>query len=53
MSKRYVSKAISQEIHDKAAPFITWLEEAEEEESSDDDDEVEVSGVVGRGGVIT
>ncbi|KAH3853733.1 eukaryotic translation initiation factor 5-like [Dreissena polymorpha] len=42
VSKKYVSKAISQEIHDKAAPFIKWLQEAEEEESSDDD-EVEVA----------
>ena len=37
-----MSKAISQEIHDKAAPFITWLEEAEEEESDSDDDGIEV-----------
>lgn len=43
ISKKYVSKAMAQEIHDKAAPFITWLAEAEEEESSDDDNEVEVS----------
>lgn len=53
VSKKYVSKQLSQEIHDKAAPFIKWLEEAEEEEESseDDDDGVEVafstSGKVG------
>lgn len=42
VSKKYVSKDISHEIHEKAAPFITWLKEAEEEESdSEDDDEDE------------
>ena len=39
VSKKYVSKDISQEIHDKAAPFITWLKEAEEEESESEEDE--------------
>lgn len=43
MSKKYVSKAVSQEIHDKAEPFVKWLAEAEEEESSEDEDAVEVS----------
>ena len=43
MSKKYVSKAVAQEIHNKAEPFLKWLAEAEEEESSDDDDEVEVT----------
>ncbi|WAR20256.1 IF5-like protein [Mya arenaria] len=43
VSKKYVSKAVAQEIHDKATPFIKWLQEAEEEESDDDDDEVEVA----------
>ncbi|XP_012278465.1 eukaryotic translation initiation factor 5 [Orussus abietinus] len=38
VSKKYVSKDLSQEIHDKAAPFLTWLEQAEEEEDSEDDD---------------
>lgn len=37
---------MSQEIHDKAAPFIKWLkeadtEESESEEESDDDVEIE------------
>lgn len=41
-----MSKEVSQEIHDKAAPFIKWLKEAETEESeseeeSDDDVEIE------------
>lgn len=43
VSKKYVSKAVAQEIHDKAAPFIKWLAEAEEEESSEEDDEIEVA----------
>lgn len=45
MSKKYVSKEISQEIHDKAAPFVTWLKEAETEESESEeetDDDVEI-----------
>lgn len=43
VSKKYVSKEIAQEIHEKAKPFITWLQVAEEEESSSDDgDNVEV-----------
>ncbi|KRT80751.1 hypothetical protein AMK59_5118 [Oryctes borbonicus] len=44
VSKKYVPKEISQEIHNKAAPFIKWLQEAEsesEEESSEDDVEIE------------
>ena len=39
MSKKYVSKEVSKEIHEKAAPFIKWLREADEEESSSEDDE--------------
>jgi len=46
VSKKYVSKEVAQEIHDKAKPFIKWLQEAEEEESSseeeDDEEDVEV-----------
>jgi len=43
VSKKYVSKEMAQKIHDKAAPFITWLKEAEEEsdESSEEDIELE------------
>lgn len=37
-SKKYVSKELSEKIHEKAKPFINWLQEAEEEESTDDDD---------------
>lgn len=38
VSKKYVSKDISEKIHEKAKPFVQWLQEAEEEESSSDDD---------------
>jgi len=43
VSKKYVSKDMATKIHEKAAPFITWLKEAEEEseESSDDGLELE------------
>lgn len=47
VSKKYVAKDVSQEIHNKAAPFIKWLKEAdteseeESEEESDDDVEIE------------
>lgn len=54
VSKKYVSKAVAQDIHEKAAPFIKWLEEAEEEESSEDDDEIEVAfSTTGKVGVET
>ena len=45
MSKKYVSKEVAKEIHEKAAPIIKWLKEAEEEseESEEDEDEMEVS----------
>jgi len=35
VSKKYVSRDLSQEIHTKAEPFIKWLKEAEEEDDSD------------------
>jgi translation initiation factor 5 len=42
VSKKHVSKEVAQKIHDKAAPFIKWLKEAEEEsESSEGEIEVD------------
>lgn len=41
VSKKYVSKEVAQQIHDKAAPFIKWLKEAEEE-SEDSESDVEI-----------
>merc|ERR1719234_2554466 len=38
VSKKNVSKELAQKIHDKAAPFIKWLQEAEEETSESDGD---------------
>lgn len=50
-SKKYVSKEISQEIHNKAEPFIKWLKEAEEDSEESEEDELEIvyskSGKVG------
>lgn len=34
-----MSKDVSKEIHDKAAPFIRWLKEAEEESSEEEEEE--------------
>ncbi|XP_065346205.1 eukaryotic translation initiation factor 5 [Cloeon dipterum] len=48
VSKKYVSKELSEEMHQKAEVFVKWLREAEEEESEseeedeDDDDDVEI-----------
>lgn len=42
VSKKYVSKEIATQIHEKANPFIKWLQEAEEEESSEDEDDSDV-----------
>jgi len=39
ISKKSVGKEVAEEIHEKAAPFLKWLKEAEEEESSDDEEE--------------
>jgi len=41
VSKKYVSKEISEKIHAKAKPFIDWLKNADEE-SEESEDEVEV-----------
>jgi len=39
ISKKYVSKELATEIHEKAKPFLQWLQEAEEEESDEDDED--------------
>ena len=39
VSKKYVSKEVCSQIHEKVAPFIKWLKEAEEEESSEEEEE--------------
>lgn len=39
VSKKYISKELSTEIHEKAKPFVQWLQEAEEEESDDSDED--------------
>lgn len=42
VSKKFVSREVSQEIHKAAEPFIKWLREAEEEEDSGEDSEDDV-----------
>lgn len=43
ISKKYVSKDVSEKIHEKAKPFIQWLQDADEESSEESDDsEVEI-----------
>jgi len=38
VSKKYVTKELSEEMHQKAEPFVKWLREAEEEESDSESD---------------
>lgn len=46
VSKKYTkSKEMSQRIHDKAAPFIKWLAEADEESSEEEDEEEDENAV--------
>ncbi|XP_063701530.1 eukaryotic translation initiation factor 5 [Culicoides brevitarsis] len=42
ISKKYVSKEVATTIHEKAKPFIQWLQTAEEEEDSSDESDFEV-----------
>lgn len=46
VSKKYVTKELSQEIHNRVKPFISWLKEAEEESESESEDDVEVSSLL-------
>lgn len=39
VSRSHIPKDVSQEIRDRAAPFFTWLKEAEEEDTDSDDEE--------------
>ena len=39
VSKKHVKKEVSKQIHEKAAPFIKWLREAEEETSEEEEEE--------------
>lgn len=39
VSKKYVSREVAAEIHEKVKPFIQWLKEAEEEDSSEEGEE--------------
>ena len=38
-SKKYVSKEMSRKLHEKAAPFIKWLKEAEVEDEDESEEE--------------
>lgn len=42
VSKKNVSKEMAQKIHEKVAPFVKWLKEAEEESDESTDDDVEI-----------
>lgn len=39
ISKKYVTKEMSEKIHEKAKPFIQWLREADEESSEEEEDD--------------
>ena len=40
-----MSKDVCSQIHEKVAPFIKWLKEAEEEDSSEEEEEEELEVV--------
>ena len=37
-----MNKDVAQRIHEKAAPFITWLKEAEEESEDSSEEDIEL-----------
>lgn len=54
-NRRTITKELSKELHEKAAPFIKWLKEADEEsgdeeEEDEDDDDVEIVYTNQKGG---
>lgn len=42
VSKKYISKELSEQIHKRAEPFLIWLKEAEEESEEDSDEDVQL-----------
>lgn len=40
--KKHVKKEVAKQIHEKAAPFVSWLRTAEEESSEEEEEEVGV-----------
>ena len=42
VSKKYISKELSEQIHKRAEPFMTWLKTAEEESEEDSDEDVQL-----------
>ena len=42
MSKKYISQELSEQIHKRAEPFMTWLKTAEEESEEDSDEDVQL-----------
>jgi len=42
VSKKYISKELSEQIHKRAESFLTWLKTAEEESEEDSDEDVQL-----------
>lgn len=42
VSKKYVSKETALEIHEKAQPFLKWLQEAEVEETTEEEEDSDI-----------
>jgi len=52
VSKKYVPKELAEKIHKNAAPFVTWLQEADEESESDSDTEIDFNDRVRGEGLV-